>query len=87
MTYGFAAIAVFMCAYYLLFGVFSTVALGFNLLLLVAVLSMLQATLSLPGMAAICRVGTMSQPRASATEMKPALGEPLPRLRVIASAP
>ena len=51
--YGFAAIAVFMCAYYLLFGVFSTVALGFNLLLLVAVLSMLQATLTLPGMAAI----------------------------------
>jgi preprotein translocase subunit SecD len=51
--YGFAAIAVFMCAYYLLFGVFSTVALAFNLLLLVAVLSMLQATLTLPGMAAI----------------------------------
>jgi preprotein translocase subunit SecD len=42
-----------MCAYYLLFGVFSTLALGFNLLLLVAVLSMLQATLTLPGMAAI----------------------------------
>jgi preprotein translocase subunit SecD len=41
---------VFMCAYYLLFGVFSTLALGFNLLLLVAVLSMLQATLTLPGM-------------------------------------
>jgi preprotein translocase subunit SecD len=51
--YGFAAIAVFMCAYYLLFGVFSTIALAFNLLLLVAVLSMLQATLTLPGMAAI----------------------------------
>ena len=51
--YGFAAIAVFMCAYYLLFGVFSTLALAFNLLLLVAVLSMLQATLTLPGMAAI----------------------------------
>ena len=53
VTYGFAAIAVFMCLYYLLFGVFSTVALGFNLLLLVAVLSMLQATLTLPGIAAI----------------------------------
>jgi len=53
VAYGFAAIAVFMCAYYLLFGVFSTLALGFNLLLLVAVLSMLQATLTLPGMAAI----------------------------------
>jgi len=53
VTYGFIAIAVFMCAYYLLFGVFSSLALGFNLLLLVAVLSMLQATLTLPGMAAI----------------------------------
>ena len=42
-----------MCAYYRLFGVFSTLALAFNLLLLVAVLSMLQATLTLPGMAAI----------------------------------
>ena len=51
--YGFAAIAVFMCAYYLLFGVFSTLALAFNLFLLVAVLSMLQATLTLPGIAAI----------------------------------
>jgi preprotein translocase subunit SecD len=53
VIYGFLAIAVFMCAYYLLFGVFSTLALGFNLLLLVAVLSMIQATLTLPGMAAI----------------------------------
>ena len=53
VIYGFAAIAAFMCAYYLLFGVFSTLALAFNLLLLVAVLSMLQATLTLPGIAAI----------------------------------
>ena len=53
VIYGFSAIAVFMCLYYMLFGVFSTIALGFNLLLLVAVLSMLQATLTLPGMAAI----------------------------------
>ncbi|UUX96416.1 protein translocase subunit SecD [Aquabacterium sp. J223] len=53
LLYGFAAIAVFMCAYYLLFGLFSTLALAFNLLLLVAVLSMLQATLTLPGIAAI----------------------------------
>ena len=53
VIYGFAAIALFMCAYYLLFGTFSTLALAFNLLLLVAVLSMLQATLSLPGIAAI----------------------------------
>jgi preprotein translocase subunit SecD len=53
VTYGFTAIAAFMCVYYLLFGVFSTLALAFNLLLLVAVLSMLQATLTLPGIAAI----------------------------------
>jgi preprotein translocase subunit SecD len=53
VKWGFIAIAVFMCGYYLLFGVFSSLALGFNLLLLVAVLSMLQATLTLPGMAAI----------------------------------
>ncbi len=53
VVYGFAAIAVFMCVYYRLFGVISTLALAFNLLLLLAVLSMLQATLSLPGIAAI----------------------------------
>ncbi len=53
VIYGFIAIAVFMCAYYMLFGVFSTVALVFNLLCLVALLSMLQATLTLPGIAAI----------------------------------
>ncbi len=53
VTYGFAAIAVFMGLYYLLFGVFSTLALAVNLLLLIAVLSMLQATLTLPGIAAI----------------------------------
>ncbi len=53
VIYGFTAIAVFMCVYYLLFGVFSSIALAFNLLLLVAVLSMLQATLTLPGIAAI----------------------------------
>jgi preprotein translocase subunit SecD len=53
VLFGFAAIAIFMCLYYQLFGVVSTLALGFNLLLLLAVLSMLQATLSLPGIAAI----------------------------------
>ena len=53
VLYGFAAIAVFMCVYYRLFGVISTLALAFNLLLLVSVLSMLQASLTLPGMAAI----------------------------------
>jgi preprotein translocase subunit SecD len=56
VQWGFAAVAVFMCIYYLLFGVFSSLALGFNLLLLVAVLSMMQATLSLPGIAAIALV-------------------------------
>jgi preprotein translocase subunit SecD len=53
VAWGFAAICVFMAMYYMLFGVFSAVALGVNLLLLVAVLSMLQATLTLPGMAAM----------------------------------
>jgi preprotein translocase subunit SecD len=53
VRYGFLAIAAFMMAYYLLFGVFSTLALGVNLLLLVALLSLAQATLTLPGMAAI----------------------------------
>ena len=56
VAWGFAAVAVFMCIYYMLFGVFSSLALGFNLLLLLAVLSMLQATLSLPGIAAIALV-------------------------------
>jgi preprotein translocase subunit SecD len=50
---GFVAIAVFMIAYYLMFGGVSVLALGANLLLLVALLSMMQATLTLPGMAAI----------------------------------
>jgi len=56
VKWGFLAVVTFMCAYYLLFGVISSIALGFNLLLLVAVLSMLQATLTLPGMAAIALV-------------------------------
>lgn len=56
VLYGFAAIAVFMCVYYMLFGVFSTLALAFNLLLLIAVLSLMQATLTLPGIAAIALV-------------------------------
>ncbi|MDO5103854.1 MAG: protein translocase subunit SecD, partial [Lautropia sp.] len=53
VTWGFLAIAIFMIVYYMLFGLFSTIALAFNLLMLVAVLSLLQATLTLPGMAAI----------------------------------
>jgi preprotein translocase subunit SecD len=53
VTWGFLVIVAFMCIYYMVFGIFSSVALGVNLLLLVAVLSMLQATLTLPGMAAM----------------------------------
>jgi preprotein translocase subunit SecD len=53
VAWGFAAICAFMVVYYMLFGVFSAIALGVNLLLLVAILSMLQATLTLPGMAAM----------------------------------
>jgi preprotein translocase subunit SecD len=56
VTWGFLAVTAFMCMYYMLFGVISSVALAFNLLLLVAVLSMLQATLTLPGMAAMALV-------------------------------
>ncbi|HEY0585553.1 MAG TPA: protein translocase subunit SecD [Pseudoduganella sp.] len=51
--YGFAAIAVFMIVYYMMFGAFSVLALAVNLLLLIAILSRLQATLTLPGIAAI----------------------------------
>jgi preprotein translocase subunit SecD len=53
VTWGFLVIVAFMCIYYMVFGIFSSIALGVNLLLLVAVLSMLQATLTLPGMAAM----------------------------------
>ncbi|OGS92558.1 MAG: protein-export membrane protein SecD [Gallionellales bacterium GWA2_60_18] len=50
---GFIMVALFMIVYYLMFGTISVVALGANLLLLVALLSMMQATLTLPGMAGI----------------------------------
>lgn len=53
VTWGFLVILAFMATYYMLFGLFSGLALAVNLLLLVAVLSMLQATLTLPGMAAM----------------------------------
>ena len=52
-VWGFTAIALFMIVYYVLFGLFSSVALAANLLFLVALLSLLQATLTLPGIAAI----------------------------------
>src|SRR5690606_18197421 len=51
--YGFIAIAIFIIIYYHLMGAFSTLGLAFNVLLLLAILSMLQATLTLPGIAAI----------------------------------
>jgi len=51
--WGFAAIAVFMILYYQVVGLVSVIALAANLLLLVALLSLLQATLTLPGIAAI----------------------------------
>ena len=53
VVWGMLAVAAFMCMYYMLFGVFSTIALGVNVLMLLAVLSMLQATLTLPGIAAM----------------------------------
>ena len=53
VIWGFVVIVAFMAIYYAMFGLFSGVALGVNLLLLVAILSMLQATLTLPGMAAM----------------------------------
>lgn len=53
VIYGFAIVAVFMCLYYMLFGVFSTISMAINLLLLVSVMSLLQATLTLPGIAAM----------------------------------
>ena len=53
VSWGFLVIVAFMATYYMLFGLFSGLALAVNLLMLVAVLSMLQATLTLPGMAAM----------------------------------
>jgi len=53
LVYGFLGIAIFMLVYYMIFGLFSVVALAVNLLLLISILSMLQATLSLPGIAAM----------------------------------
>ena len=52
-VWGFAVVAVFMVIYYRLFGIFSALALSANLLFLFAILSALQATLTLPGIAAI----------------------------------
>lgn len=53
VLWGFLLIAIFMVVYYQIFGIISIISLAINLLLLIAVLSMLQATLTLPGIAAI----------------------------------
>jgi len=53
VLYGFIVLAVFICTYYMLMGLISTISLAVNLLLLIAILSMLQATLTLPGIAAV----------------------------------
>jgi protein-export membrane protein SecD len=53
LIFGFIAIAIFMIVYYMLFGFFSVTALAVNIVLLISLLSMLQATLSLPGIAAM----------------------------------
>jgi preprotein translocase subunit SecD len=53
VLYGFIALSIFIIAYYELMGVISVISLALNLLLLIAVLSMLQATLTLPGIAAV----------------------------------
>ncbi|HET7773274.1 MAG TPA: protein translocase subunit SecD [Burkholderiaceae bacterium] len=53
MMYGFIAISVFMVVYYALMGLFSVLALAANVMLLIALLSVIQATLTLPGIAAI----------------------------------
>ena len=53
VLYGFIVLAGFICAYYMLMGIISTISLAVNLLLLIAILSMLQATLTLPGIAAV----------------------------------
>jgi preprotein translocase subunit SecD len=51
--YGFLAVSIFMILYYMVFGFFSVVALSVNILLLIAILSLMQVTLTLPGIAAI----------------------------------
>lgn len=51
--WGFAAVAAFMIVYYRLMGFFSTIALSTNILFLIGILSALQATLTLPGIAAL----------------------------------
>ncbi|WBF65662.1 MAG: protein translocase subunit SecD [Candidatus Kinetoplastibacterium crithidii] len=51
--YGFSAIVIFMTLYYQLFGIFASIGLALNIILLISALSILQATITLPGIAAI----------------------------------
>ncbi|MFA5984300.1 MAG: protein translocase subunit SecD [Methylococcaceae bacterium] len=57
---GFALVVLFMVVYYKLFGLFANVALAFNVVIIIAILSMLQATLTLPGIAGIILTVGMS---------------------------
>jgi preprotein translocase subunit SecD len=57
---GFALVVLFMIIYYRLCGVFANMALVFNVLIIIAILSMLQATLTLPGIAGIILTVGMS---------------------------
>ncbi|RVU83927.1 protein translocase subunit SecD [Leucothrix sargassi] len=53
VIYGFIAVLIFMLVYYRTFGIVANLALSLNLIVIVAVLSLLQATLTLPGIAGI----------------------------------
>ena len=57
---GFALVVLFMAVYYRLFGMIANLALAFNVVIVVAILSMLQATLTLPGIAGIILTVGMS---------------------------
>jgi preprotein translocase subunit SecD len=57
---GFALVVLFMAVYYKLFGMIANLALAFNVVIVVAILSMLQATLTLPGIAGIILTVGMS---------------------------
>jgi len=58
--WGFSALALFMAFYYRLFGVIADIALAANVIMLIALLSMLPTTLSLPGIAGILLTVGMS---------------------------
>ncbi len=57
---GFALVVLFMAVYYRVFGMIANLALAFNVVIVVAILSMLQATLTLPGIAGIILTVGMS---------------------------